>query len=123
MKRSVCERWNSARTRCFVLIGGCMIAALALSPPAAAQPGHNAGEHKDAERAARWRDIEIPYHREGLTAAEQQEVAKLADACRLLDEVYWHESDLGGLASYRATKSAVLEKLLDAARAKLATED
>src|ERR1700733_3009140 len=111
MKRSVCERWNSARTRCFVLIGGCMIAALALSPPASTQPEHNAGEHKDAERAARWRDIEIPYHREGLTAAEQQEVAKLADACRLLDKVYWHESDLGGLASYRATQSAVLEKL------------
>jgi len=38
-------------------------------------------------------------------------VAKLADACRLLDELYWHQSDLGGWAMYHTTQSAVMAKL------------
>ena len=74
----------------------------------------NAGGHaiqNDAQRAARWKDVDIPYHREGLSPAEQQMIAKLADACRLMDEVYWHQSDLAGLAMYRATKSPILAKL------------
>lgn len=62
-------------------------------------------------RAARWKDVTIPYHREGLTAREQQMIVKLADACRLLDEVYWQESDKQGLAMYRATKDPTLTKL------------
>ena len=38
-------------------------------------------------------------------------VAKLADACRLMDELFWHQSDQGGWAVYRVTQSPVLAKL------------
>jgi hypothetical protein len=64
-----------------------------------------------AARAAQWKDVTIPYHREGLTAREQQMIAKLADACRLMDEVFWQESDKPGLAMYGATTDPVLAKL------------
>ena len=38
-------------------------------------------------------------------------IAKLADACRLMDEVYWEESDRSGLAMVRATKNPFEKKL------------
>jgi hypothetical protein len=74
----------------------------------------NAGgrpEHNEAERAARWKTVVMPYARAGLSTREQQMVAKLADACRLMDELFWHQSDLGGWAVYRVTQSPVLAKL------------
>ena len=67
--------------------------------------------HNEAERAAYWKSVRVPYNKAGLSAREQQMVAKLADACRLLDEVYWRESDLGGYAMYHTTQNAVLTKL------------
>ena len=74
----------------------------------------NAGgrpEHNEAERAARWKTVRMPYERTGLSTREQQMVAKLADACQLMDELFWHQSDLGGWAVYRVTQSPVLAKL------------
>lgn len=74
----------------------------------------NSGErplHNEAERSARWKTVVMPYERAGLSTREQQMVAKLADACRLIDELYWHQSDLGGWAVYRVTQSPVLAKL------------
>ena len=67
--------------------------------------------HSEAKRAAQWKDVVIPYDRDGLSPAEQQMVIKLADACRLMDEVYWQQSDLHGLAIYRETQSPMLAKL------------
>ena len=69
--------------------------------------------HHVAARAAQWKDVVIPYHREGLSPAEQQMVTKLADACRLMDEIYWHQSDLAGLAVYHGTQNAVVTKLFE----------
>ena len=73
-------------------------------PAPVEQPGLPAAErnaggrpiHNEAQRAARWKVVAMPYSRAGLTAAEQQMIAKLADACHLMDEVYLHQSDLGG---------------------------
>lgn len=87
--------------------------------PAAIQPESHAGArnaggrpvHNEAERAARWKTIRVPYNKAGLTPREQQMIAKLADACRLLDEVYWRQSDLGGWAMAHTTQSSVMEKL------------
>lgn len=87
--------------------------------PAAIQPESRAGTrnaggrpvHNEAERAARWKTIRVPYNKAGLSPREQQEIAKLADACRLLNEVYWRQSDLGGWAMAHTTQSAVMEKL------------
>ena len=67
--------------------------------------------HDEAVRAARWKTVVMPYARAELSTREQQMVAKLADACRLMDELYWHQSDLGGWAVYRVTQSPVLAKL------------
>jgi hypothetical protein len=53
----------------------------------------------------------MPYSRTGLTTAEQQMIAKLADACHLMDEIYLHQSDLGGWAIYHATSNADMYRL------------
>ena len=53
----------------------------------------------------------MPYERAELSTREQQMVAKLADACWLMDELFWHQSDQGGWAVYRVTQSPVLAKL------------
>ena len=82
--------------------------------PATPRPGRNAGGrpvHNEAERAARWKPISIPYNRAGLTSHEQQMIAKLADACNLMDQLYWHQSDLGGYAVYHVTQNADLLRL------------
>jgi hypothetical protein len=87
-------------------------------PDAAARPesrtGRNAGGrpvHNEAERASYWKTVKVPYNKAGLSAREQQMVAKLADACLLMDQLYWHQSDLGGYVMYHTTQSAVLAKL------------
>jgi hypothetical protein len=89
-----------------------LCAALALS--CAAQTRRNAGGrpfHDEPERAARWKSVVVPYHPAGLSPRQQQMVAKLADACHLMDTLYWHQSDLGGWAMGRVTQNAALAKL------------
>jgi len=67
----------------------------------------------------------MPFHREGLTARELQMVTKLADACRLMDQLYWQQSDLGGWAMYHGTQSAVMARLfqINGSRWDLVTEN
>ena len=82
--------------------------------PAGPVPGRNAGGrpiHNEAERAARWKVVAMPYSRAGLTAAEQQMIAKLADALHLADEVYLRQSDLGGYWMYHTTQNPDLYRL------------
>lgn len=79
--------------------------------PATPRPGRNSGGrpiHNEAERVARWKPIPIPYNRTGLNPREQQMIQKLVDACNLMDQLYWHQSDLGGYAVYHATQNADL---------------
>ena len=94
------------------ILPGVLVTLAALLPTAAQQ--RNAGGrplHNEAERAARWKPDTIPFHRAALTLAEQQMVLKLADACRLMDQLYWHQSDLGGFAMYHGTQAEVLARL------------
>jgi hypothetical protein len=67
--------------------------------------------HNEAERVARWKPVAMPYARAGLTARQQQMIAKLAEACHLMDTLYWHQSDLGGWAVYHVTVNPVMERL------------
>ena len=88
--------------------------ALMLSASGQGPSKRNAGGrpfHNEAERAARWKPVAMPYHRAALTPREQLMVAKLADACRLMDTLYWQQSDLGGLAVYRVTQNETLARL------------
>ncbi len=69
--------------------------------------------HVEALRAARWKRVTMAYGKAGLSAREQQMIAKLADALRLMDTVYWHQSDLGGWAMYRVEANAVMKQLYE----------
>jgi Peptidase family M49 len=59
-----------------------------------------------AQRLARYRRVDMPYHSEGLTAREKQLIEKLVDASGLVDDVYWRQSDPEGLALYKSLQSS-----------------
>jgi hypothetical protein len=67
--------------------------------------------HVEDLRVARWKQVTMPYGKAGLTAREQQMIAKLADACHLMDTVYLHQSDLGGWAMYHTAASPLLTEM------------
>src|SRR5215467_5796650 len=50
--------------------------------------------HNVPERLAKWKPVEMPFNLQGLSTRERQMVEKLVEACRLLDDVYWRQSDL-----------------------------
>ncbi len=54
------------------------------------------------QRLAKWRPVGMPYNSAGLSPREQQMVLKMVDACRLLESIYWRQSDPAGLALYKA---------------------
>jgi len=74
---------------------------------AMAQPSHNV-----AERLARWKRVEMPFQAGGLSSREVRMVGKLVEACRLLDDVFWRQSDLAGLELYKTTREPALKQLL-----------
>src|SRR5580658_766474 len=65
-----------------------------------------------AERLAQWKQVNMPFHSAGLSARERQMVEKLVDASQLLDDIYWRQSDLGGLTLYKTTQDPVIKRLL-----------
>jgi hypothetical protein len=67
--------------------------------------------HNEAERLAKWKRVEMPFPSQGVSAREKQMLEKLVDACTLLDDIFWRQSDLGGLAMYKGTRSPVLKDL------------
>ena len=52
-----------------------------------------------AQRLAKFRRVEMPFHSAGLTAREKKLVGKLVDASRYLEDIYWRQSDPEGLCS------------------------
>lgn len=66
--------------------------------------------HNEAERLARWKPVAMPLPG-GLNARERRMVDQLVEACRFLDEIFWRQSDLGGLTLYRATRNPTLQGL------------
>jgi hypothetical protein len=97
--------------RSFLSTGVIVALAAGISAPAQQRNAGGRPLHNEAERAARWKPVPMAFHREGLTAREVQMVAKLADACRLMDQLYWQQSDLGGWAMYHGTQSGVMARL------------
>jgi hypothetical protein len=65
-----------------------------------------------AARLAKWKNVDMPFASAGLTDRERAMVDKLVEACRLLDDVFWRQSDLDGLALYKATTNPSLKTLL-----------
>ena len=66
-----------------------------------------------AARTARWKTVRMPLHPESLTARDRQMVDKLVEACRLLNDVYWRQSDAAGLALYLKTTNPQVKQLLN----------
>src|SRR5579872_2976912 len=64
------------------------------------------------ERLAKWKPVEMPFRSAGLSAQERQMVDKLVEACRLLDRVYWRQSDITGLNLLQTTKDPGIKRLL-----------
>jgi len=85
---------------------------LAIAAPAFAQNAGGRPIHNEAERLAKWKTVEMPFRPTGLSARERQMVDKLVEACRLLDDVFWRQSDIGGLALYKTTRNQTLKDLL-----------
>jgi len=67
-----------------------------------------------AQRLAKFRRVQMPFHSAGLTAREQKLIEKLVDASRYLEEIYWRQIDPDGLTLYQslaASKNPKDEKL------------
>ena len=59
-----------------------------------------------AQRLAKFRRVDMPFHSAGLTAREKKLVGKLVDASRYLENIYWRQSDPEGLGLYQSLASS-----------------
>ncbi len=50
-----------------------------------------------ASRIARWQTVEMPFRSQGLSPREVKMIAKLAEAARRLESIYWRQNDPYGL--------------------------
>jgi hypothetical protein len=55
-----------------------------------------------AQRLARFRRVQMPFHSAGLSVREKQMVEKLVDASRYLEDIFWRQSDPEGLILYQS---------------------
>src|SRR4051812_35721802 len=63
-------------------------------------------------RLAKWKPVQVPFRSSGLSTKEVQMVNKLVEATKLLDELYWRQSDPEGYKLSRSTGDAKLKRLL-----------
>jgi hypothetical protein len=75
-----------------VLVYSALLSALLVSTEVLAQPAPDL-----AARLARWKTVQMPLHPDGLSTRDRQMVDQLVEACRLLNDVYWRQSDIEGL--------------------------
>lgn len=54
----------------------------------------------------------MPFRSQGLSPRQIQAVDRLVEACRLLDDVYWRQSDLKGLELLKSSRDPILRRLL-----------
>jgi hypothetical protein len=62
---------------------------------------HAAPNEDVAAQLAKFKRVEMPASTSGLTAKERQLVQKLVDASRLIESIYWRQSDREGLELYK----------------------
>jgi hypothetical protein len=55
-----------------------------------------------AQRVAKFRRVQMPFHAERLSPRERQLVAKLVDASRYLEEIFWRQNDPEALDLYKS---------------------
>ena len=86
--------------RCFLPAG--LLVFTAMAQPTQTVP----------DRLAKWKRVEMPFSTAGLSPRETQMVGKLVEACRLLDDIFWRQSDPAGLDLYKTTRDPALKQLL-----------
>ena len=83
-----------------ILIG---LALLTASGLASAQPAcvrHDPPNENVSAQLAKFKRVQMPAATAGLTRKEKQLVQKLVEASRLIESIYWRQSDRAGLALY-----------------------
>jgi hypothetical protein len=83
-----------------IVIGLGMLTA---SVKASAQPAcvkHDPPNENVAAQLAKFKQVRMPAATAGLTPREKQLVQKLVEASRLIESIYWRQSDRAGLALY-----------------------
>src|SRR4051812_5092540 len=91
------------------------VAAVLLAGAAVFRAQQNAGGrpvHNEAERLARWQPVDIPFPAAELSTRERRMIEKLVEVCQLLDDIYWRQSDYGGLQVYKTTRDPTMKNLL-----------
>lgn len=58
------------------------------------------------QRLARFRQVQMPFRPEALSAREQKMIAKLVDGSRWLENIYWRQVDPDGLALYQSLEGS-----------------
>ena len=64
-----------------------------------------------AQRVARFKVVEMPYHAADLSVREKQLVEKLVDANRAIEAIYWRQSDPTALQMYHELEGATTPKM------------
>lgn len=59
-----------------------------------------------AQRLAKWKPLPMPFNGARLTVRERNMVDKLVQACQLLENIYWRQSDPEGLNLYQQLKDS-----------------
>jgi hypothetical protein len=85
------DRWGRTLVAAVAsLIGACAVAAMA------------AAETDLGAQLAKFHAVHMPFDATSLSAKQKRMVGKLVEATRLLDEVFWEQSDPKGLELYRS---------------------
>ena len=69
-----------------------------------------------AQKLARFKTVQMPFHSAALTEQEKKLVDKLVDATRYLEDIYWRQSDPEGLKLYLSLEGSTNPKDLELRR-------
>jgi hypothetical protein len=62
------------------------------------------------QRLAKFREVDMPFHPDGLSTREKQMVRKLVEASRYLDDIYWRQVDPEALDLYKSLEGSTNPK-------------
>ena len=68
------------------------------------------------QRLTRFRQVHMPFNSASLPAREQKMIAKLVDACRYIDDIYWRQIDPDALQLYQSLAGSTNPKDIDLRR-------